>query len=58
VGVGANHPLGVFIYYHLPRPPQYSYLGFRFEPAADAAARSCLVVRLKAVPSLTIYPKR
>ena len=50
--------ISVFVYHHIPRPPQFSYIGFRFEETADDAARSCLVGRLKAVPSLTIYPKR
>ena len=50
--------ISVFVYHHIPRPPQFSYIGFRFEETADDAARSCLVARLKAVPSLTIYPKR
>lgn len=50
--------ISVFVFHHIPRPPQYSYLGFRFDDAADDVARSCLISRLKAVPSLTIYPKR
>lgn len=49
--------ISVFIYHHLPRPPQFSYIGFRFEETTDDAARSCLIARLKAVPSLTIYSK-
>ncbi|MFT4251957.1 MAG: hypothetical protein QM608_05700 [Caulobacter sp.] len=53
-----NAPLNVFVFHHLPRPPQFSYLGFRFEASVDDAARDCVVSRLKAVPSLTIYPKK
>ena len=47
-----------FVYHHLPRPPQYSYIGFEFEGPVDAAAKACLLKDLQAVPSLTIYPKR
>ncbi|MDT7534951.1 hypothetical protein OVY48_16175 [Sphingobium sp. SA2] len=50
--------ISVFIYHHMPRPPQFSYIGFRFDEATDDAARSCLIARLKAVPSLTMHPKR
>lgn len=48
----------VFVYHHLPRPPQYSYIGFKFADAVDDAAKLCLVDSLKAVPSMTVYPKR
>lgn len=50
--------ISIFIYHHMPRPPQFSYIGFRFEQATNDAARSCLIAKLKAVPSLTIYPKK
>lgn len=51
-------PLSVFVYHHLPRPPQYSYLGFRFPPEVDTLAKSCVLSRLKAVQGLTVYPKK
>ncbi len=50
--------VNVFVYHHFPRPPQYSYIGFKFADAVDEAAKSCLVDSPKAVPSMTIYPKR
>lgn len=50
--------VSVFVYHHLPRPPQYSYLGFKFEGPKDEAAKACLLRDLQAVPSLTVYPKR
>ena len=51
-------PPSVFVYHHIPRPPWFSYFGIRFEPGVDERARTCVVTRLKAVPSLTVYPKR
>lgn len=53
-----NAPISVFVYHHVPRPPQFGYIGFRFEGVVDEVARTCLISRLKAVPALTIYPKR
>jgi hypothetical protein len=50
--------VSVFVYHHLPRPPQYSYLGFSFKEPVGEAAKACLVDELRAVRSLTIYPKR
>ena len=47
-----------FLYHHWPRPPQYGYIGFRFEPEASPAARNCIIERVKAVPALTVYPAR
>ena len=49
--------ISVFIYHHVPVPPQFSHIGFRFEGVSNDAARSCLIARLNAVPALTIYPK-
>lgn len=49
--------ISVFVYHHIPRPPQYSYIGFRFIEANDDATKSCLIARLKAVPALHVYPK-
>jgi len=47
-----------FIYHHWPRPPQYSYTGFRFGHTATERQKSCVLSRLKAVPALTVYPKK
>ena len=47
-----------FIYHHTPRPPQFSYIGFRFEAETSQAAKDCIIDRLKAIPALTIYPAR
>lgn len=58
VSEACNAPLDVFVFHHVPRPPQFGYLGFRFEASVDDASRACVVSRLKAVPSLTIYPKK
>lgn len=48
----------VFIYHHMPRPPWFSYFGLNFVNGVTDQQKSCLVMRLKAVPALTIYPKR
>jgi hypothetical protein len=50
--------LNSFVYHHLPRPPQYSYFGFRFSEEVTEAQKACVVERLKAVPALTIYSKK
>jgi hypothetical protein len=50
--------LNPFVYHHVPTPPQYSYIGFRFPPQAGEANKACVVARLKAVPALTVYPKK
>jgi hypothetical protein len=50
--------VAMFVYHHTPRPPQYSYFGFSFDGAVDGAAQSCLIGELRAVPALTVYPKR
>src|SRR5687768_11862409 len=34
-----NAAISVFMYHHTPTPPQYSWVGFRFEDAADHAAK-------------------
>jgi hypothetical protein len=47
-----------FIYHHMPRPPQYSYSGFRFSPDATDEGKRCVLSRLKAVPALTTYAKK
>ena len=51
-------PVESFLYHHWPRPPQYSYFGFRFNPSATDDQKSCVVSRLRAVPALTVYPKK
>jgi hypothetical protein len=48
----------VFVYHHIPRPPQFSDFGLHFAADTDEQQRACVVARLKAVPSLTVYPKR
>ena len=53
-----NAPLNVFVYHHTPRPPWFSYLGFNFPHGATEQEKSCVVMRLKAVPALTVYLKR
>lgn len=51
-------PPSVFVYHHIPRPPWFSYLGLHFSPDTDEQQKACVVTRIKAEPSLTIYPKR
>jgi len=51
-------PITVVVFHHVPHPPQFSAASIRFGGDADDVARSCLIGRLKAVPSLTVYPKR
>lgn len=48
----------VFVYHHVPRPPWFSYLGLRFPDGTTEQQKSCLVSRIKAVPALTVYPKK
>lgn len=55
---GCNVALDTFLYYHYPRPPQYSYIGFRFFPGTSDIQKSCLVKAVGAVPALTVYPKK
>lgn len=50
--------LNSFVYHHLPRPPQYSYLGFRFGEGVTEDQKACVTKRLKAVPALTVYSKK
>ena len=47
-----------FLYHHWPRPPQFSYIGFRFEPKTSQTAKDCVIGRVKAIPALTVYPAR
>ena len=47
-----------FIYHHWPRPPQFSYSGFRFGENATEQQKSCVISRLRAVPALTVYSKK
>jgi hypothetical protein len=53
-----NAPPSVFVWHHIPRPPSFSGLGLHFPIGVDEQQKSCVVVRLKAVPALTVYPKR
>ena len=48
----------VFIYHHIPRRPWFSYVGLHFDPGVDEQKKACVLTRLKAVPALTVYPKR
>lgn len=47
-----------FIYHHMPRPPQFSYVGFRFGADATDSGKACVLSRLRAVPALTTYAKK
>ena len=51
-------PPSVFVYHHIPRPPWFSYFGLHFDSGVEDAKKACVVARLKAVPALTVYPKR
>lgn len=53
-----NAAPSVFVYHHIPRPPWFSYLGLRFPDGTTEQQKSCLVSRIKAVPALTVYPKK
>ncbi len=53
-----NAPPSMFVYHHIPRPPWFSYMGLRFPDRVTDKQKSCVVMRLKAVPALTVYPKR
>lgn len=53
-----NAPASVFVYHHIPRPPWFSYLGLRFPDGTTEQQKSCVVSRIKAVPALTVYPKK
>lgn len=53
-----NAPPSVFVYHHIPLPPWFSYLGLRFPGGTTEQQKSCVVSRIKAVPALTVYPKR
>jgi hypothetical protein len=53
-----NAPPSVFVFHHIPTPPSFSHLGLNFPDGVAEQQKSCVVVRLKAVPALTVYPKR
>jgi hypothetical protein len=53
-----NAPPSASVYHHIPRPPWFSYLGLHFPDGTTEQQKSCVVSRIKAVPALTVYPKK
>jgi hypothetical protein len=46
------------MWHHIPVPPEYDWFGFYFVGTVSDAAKACVITRLKAVPALTVYPKK